>query len=153
MVFYPVSVLMLAGIRDLLVMALSEGDTVDGAGGGGGAKGLRQCEPSGQGHAAELAHGQRDHEGPRRQGLGAAGARTDRLLGLGRTAAGGGQSRGHDIWSAYRNAVQGVLAKADIVHDKVHLCAYLNKAVDTVHKAEHRQLTSSGRQTLDLSQA
>lgn len=52
-----------------------------------------------------------------------------------------------DIWSACRNAVRGVLAKADIVHDKDHLCAYLNKAVDTVRKAEHRQLVFSGRQT------
>jgi transposase len=53
-----------------------------------------------------------------------------------------------DIWSAYRNAVQGVLPKTDIVHDKFHLCAYLNKAVDTVRKAEHRRLASSGRQNL-----
>ena len=53
-----------------------------------------------------------------------------------------------DIWSAYRNAVEGLLPKADIVHDKFHLCAYLNKAVDTVRKDEHRQLARSGQQTL-----
>jgi len=53
-----------------------------------------------------------------------------------------------DIWSAYRKAVKNLLPEADIVHDKFHLCAYLNKAVDTVRKAEHRQLARSGRQTL-----
>jgi len=53
-----------------------------------------------------------------------------------------------DIWSAYRNAVEKLLPQADIVHDKFHLCAYLNKAVDTVRKAEHRQLAREGRQTL-----
>jgi transposase len=53
-----------------------------------------------------------------------------------------------DIWGAYRNAVEGLLPKADIVHDKFHLCAYLNKAVDTVRKDEHRQLARAGQQTL-----
>ena len=53
-----------------------------------------------------------------------------------------------DIRSAYRNAVEKLLPQADIVHDKFHLCAYLNKAVDMVRKAEHRELASSGRQTL-----
>ena len=52
-----------------------------------------------------------------------------------------------DIWSAYRKAVENLLPKADIVHDKFHLCAYLNKAVDTVRKDEHRQLARAGRQT------
>lgn len=55
------------------------------------------------------------------------------------------------IWSAYRNAVHGVLPKADIVHEKFHLSFYLNKAVDIVRKAEHRELASSGRQTLEGS--
>lgn len=54
-----------------------------------------------------------------------------------------------DIWSAYRNAVRGVLPKAGIVHEKVHLSTYLNKAVNIVRKAEHRELASSGRQTLE----
>jgi transposase len=53
-----------------------------------------------------------------------------------------------NIWSAYRNAVEKLLPQADIVHDKFHLCAYLNKAVDTVRKAEQRQLARAGRQTL-----
>jgi transposase len=53
-----------------------------------------------------------------------------------------------DIWSAYRSAVEKLLPQADIVHDKFHLCAYLNKAVDTVRKVEHRQLAREGRQTL-----
>lgn len=44
--------------------------------------------------------------------------------------------------------MENLLPQADIVHDKFHLCAYLNKAVDTVRKAEHRQLARSGRQTL-----
>jgi transposase len=42
-----------------------------------------------------------------------------------------------------------VLPKAGIVHEKVHLSTYLNKAVNIVRKAEHRELASSGRQTLE----
>jgi transposase len=53
-----------------------------------------------------------------------------------------------DMWSAYRTAVDKLLPQADIVHDKFRLGAYLNKAVDTVRKAEHRQLARLGRQTL-----
>ncbi len=53
-----------------------------------------------------------------------------------------------DIWSACRNAVEKLLPQADIVHDKFHLCAYPNKAGDTVRKAEHRQLARESRQTL-----
>jgi transposase len=52
-----------------------------------------------------------------------------------------------DIWSGYRNAVKGLLLQADIVHDKFHFCAYLNKAVDVVRKVEHRQLARSSRPT------
>lgn len=70
------------------------------------------------------------------------------LQGLDATQQAGVKAVPMDIWSAYRKAVQGVLPKADIVHDKFHLCAHLNKAVDTVRKAEHRQLASSGQQTL-----
>ena len=70
------------------------------------------------------------------------------LQGLDATQRAGVKAVAMDIWSAYRNAVENLLPQADIVHDKFHLCAYLNKAVDTVRKAEHRQLARSGRQTL-----
>lgn len=40
-----------------------------------------------------------------------------------------------DIWSAYRTAAEYLLAKVDIVYNEFHLCAFLNKAVDTVHTA------------------
>jgi transposase len=52
-----------------------------------------------------------------------------------------------DICCASHNAEYRMLPKADIVRDKFLVRAYFNKAVDTVRKAEHRQLASSGRQT------
>ena len=53
-----------------------------------------------------------------------------------------------DMWNAYENAVRSVLPHADIVHDKFHVSAYLNKAVDDVRKEEHRQLMKEGDETL-----
>ena len=70
------------------------------------------------------------------------------LQGLDATQRSGVKAVAMDIWSAYRKAVKNLLPEADIVHDKFHLCAYLNNAVYTVRKAEHRQLARSGRQTL-----
>jgi len=41
-----------------------------------------------------------------------------------------------DMWKAYINAVQTSLPQAHIVHDKFHVIAWLNKAVDQVRRAE-----------------
>jgi len=55
---------------------------------------------------------------------------------------------GMDMWEAFSKATRQVLPKADIVHDKYHVSAYLNKAVDQVRRAEHKQLMVKGDQTL-----
>lgn len=41
-----------------------------------------------------------------------------------------------DMWKAYINAVESTLPAARIVHDKFHVIAWLNKAVDQVRRAE-----------------
>ena len=53
-----------------------------------------------------------------------------------------------DMWDAYLKAVRRVLPQADIVHDKYHVTAHLNSAVDTVRKAEHKRLLTAGDATL-----
>ena len=53
-----------------------------------------------------------------------------------------------DMWGPYQKAAQAVLPLADIVYDKFHVSAYLNKAVDAVRKEEHRELTRRGDDTL-----
>jgi transposase len=53
-----------------------------------------------------------------------------------------------DMWAAFENAVTELLPNADIVHDKFHASAHLNKAVDDVRKEEHRELMSKGDETL-----
>lgn len=44
------------------------------------------------------------------------------------------------MWDPFLIAVRQVLPEADIVHDKYHVSAHLNTAVDTVRKAEHKRL-------------
>lgn len=41
-----------------------------------------------------------------------------------------------DMWKPYMNAVKEIIPKAEIVHDKYHVAAYLNKAVDQVRRKE-----------------
>lgn len=41
-----------------------------------------------------------------------------------------------DMWKAYINAVQATLPGASIIHDKFHIIAWLNKALDQVRRAE-----------------
>lgn len=41
-----------------------------------------------------------------------------------------------DMWKAYINAVQEKLPGASIIHDKFHIIAWLNKALDQVRRAE-----------------
>lgn len=56
-----------------------------------------------------------------------------------------------DMWAAFENAATELLPNADIVHDKFHVSAHLNKAVDDVRKEEHRELMSAGDDTLKKS--
>ncbi|HCN79126.1 MAG TPA: ISL3 family transposase [Verrucomicrobiales bacterium] len=53
-----------------------------------------------------------------------------------------------DMWDPFLKAVRQVLPEADIVHDKYHVTAHLNTAVDTVRKAEHTRLLAAGDDTL-----
>ena len=53
-----------------------------------------------------------------------------------------------DMWAAFENAATELMPHADIVHDKFHVSAHLNKAVDEVRKEEHRELMSKGDETL-----
>ena len=55
------------------------------------------------------------------------------------------------MWAAFEKAVNLMLPNADIVHDKFHISAYLNKAADDVRKAEHRALMKEGDETLKNS--
>lgn len=41
-----------------------------------------------------------------------------------------------DMWKAYINSVQATCPNAEIVHDKYHLIAYLNKSMDMVRRRE-----------------
>jgi transposase len=63
----------------------------------------------------------------------------------------GVQAVAMDMWAAFENAASELLPNADIVHDKFHVSAHLNKAVDDVRKEEHRELTSAGDDTLKRS--
>ena len=41
-----------------------------------------------------------------------------------------------DMWQAFINSVEATLPNAEIVHDKFHLIAYLNKSMDQVRRRE-----------------
>ncbi|MBK8091187.1 MAG: ISL3 family transposase [Verrucomicrobiaceae bacterium] len=53
-----------------------------------------------------------------------------------------------DMWDAYLKAARQVLPEADIVHDRYHISAHLNAAVDRVRKDEHKRLMGLGDDTL-----
>ncbi|MBK8095095.1 MAG: ISL3 family transposase [Verrucomicrobiaceae bacterium] len=53
-----------------------------------------------------------------------------------------------DMWDAYLKAARQVLPEADIVHDRYHISAHLNAAVDRVRKDEHKRLMGEGDDTL-----
>jgi transposase len=53
-----------------------------------------------------------------------------------------------DMLPAFMTAVKNKLPKADIVHDKFHMTAYLTKAVDQVRRREHTALSKQGIETL-----
>jgi transposase len=46
-----------------------------------------------------------------------------------------------DMWPAFMNAQKTMLPKADTVHDRFHIAAYLNDAVDKTRRSEDRDLT------------
>ena len=83
------------------------------------------------------------------------GRKTDNALELLDTLTGkqrlGVKAVAMDMWAAFEKAVNLMLPNADIVHDKFHISAYLNKAVDDVRKAEHRALMKEGDETLKNS--
>lgn len=56
-----------------------------------------------------------------------------------------------DMWAAFESAAAEILPDADIVHDKFHVSAHLNKAVDEVRREEHRELMAAGDDTLKKS--
>lgn len=49
-----------------------------------------------------------------------------------------------DMWEPFMSAAKAVLPTAEIVHDKFHIVRELTKAVDTVRKQEHRELSQGG---------
>lgn len=53
-----------------------------------------------------------------------------------------------DMWPAYMSAAKVCVPQADIVHDKFHVAKYLNDAVNTVRKQEHRSLSVAGSSVL-----
>jgi len=42
-----------------------------------------------------------------------------------------------DIWKAYINSINTNFPNAEIVHDKYHLIAYLNKGIDQVKRSAY----------------
>ncbi len=56
-----------------------------------------------------------------------------------------------DMWAAFEIAATELLPNADIVHEKFHMSAHLNKAVDDVLKEDLRELVRAGDDTLKKS--
>ena len=56
-----------------------------------------------------------------------------------------------DMWPAFMNAREKLLPGADTVHDRYHIAAYLNDAVDKTRRAENRELTRREDSTLHKS--
>lgn len=53
-----------------------------------------------------------------------------------------------DMWPAFINAAKDNVPQADIVHDKFHIAKYLNEAVDSVRKKEHKELMKNNDEAL-----
>lgn len=51
-----------------------------------------------------------------------------------------------DMWGPFATAVNKLLPKADIVHDRFHISKYLNEAVNRVRHQESKRASESGRQ-------
>ena len=61
------------------------------------------------------------------------------------------QSVSMDMWPAYMSCREAVLPQADTVHDRFHITAYLNTAVDMTRRTEHRQLEKKNDKRLSRS--
>lgn len=53
-----------------------------------------------------------------------------------------------DMWEPFLHAIELEAPQADVVHDRYHVSAYLNEAVDQVRREEHRELQAQGDDTL-----
>lgn len=53
-----------------------------------------------------------------------------------------------DFWKAFITGAEKHVPGADIVHDRFHIENYLNKAVDKVRRAEHKELRTQKDETL-----
>jgi transposase len=53
-----------------------------------------------------------------------------------------------DMWEPFMNSIGRHVPDADIVHDRYHVSAHLNQAVDKVRRAEHKELMAQGDETL-----
>lgn len=53
-----------------------------------------------------------------------------------------------DMWPAFANAVNELMPKSDIVHDRFHISQHLNAAVDKVRRQENKELVSEGDRRL-----
>ena len=53
-----------------------------------------------------------------------------------------------DMWAPFVRAIGAQVPEAAVVHDKYHISAYLNDAVDDVRRQEHKELQEAGDQTL-----
>lgn len=48
-----------------------------------------------------------------------------------------------DMWSAFETVTKQVVPQADVVHDRFHLSAYLNNALDITRRAENKKLVKN----------
>jgi transposase len=53
-----------------------------------------------------------------------------------------------DMWQPFAQAVAAQLPSAAVVHDKFHIMAHLNKSIDQVRRAEHRERSKQGDKRL-----
>lgn len=53
-----------------------------------------------------------------------------------------------DMWGPFMQASRAKAPQAELVHDKFHVAAHLNEAVDQVRRAEHKELLAAGDATL-----
>jgi transposase len=53
-----------------------------------------------------------------------------------------------DMWEPFIQTIEQEVPQADIVHDRYHISAYLNEAVDKVRRQEHKELQAQGDETL-----
>lgn len=67
---------------------------------------------------------------------------------LGDDVLGGVRAVAVDMWEAFVGSAAKNVPQADIVHDRYHVSAHLNKAVDQVRRRENKELAATGDDTL-----